>query len=200
MSWFCRDHTGRPLNGHEREFVDALAELLTTLAPSQVDEDETALTAEGTECLIALIPHRALGGVSIVVWLFAHRAAVTWAQVAGLDCCHDSLDLGIGVAEFGLDRRRPDFAPLLDSIREQLNAPLTLRCYGDDRATVLTRDHRNKPREVGSVGRNRNWPDLLAGFSPTREVVVRFTDTAPPPVTSPSGVDEWFGTDGHRRN
>jgi hypothetical protein len=95
----------------------------------QIDEDETALTAEGSSCLIVLIPHRALGGVSIVVWLFDDRAAVTWAQVAGLDRYHDALDLGISVAQFRLDSANPDVGPVLECIRKQIDEPLVLRCF-----------------------------------------------------------------------
>jgi hypothetical protein len=32
---------------------------------------------------------------------------------------------------------------------------------------------------------------------PTQETVIRLTDPDPPPVTSPSGVDEWFDSGGH---
>ena len=141
MTWFQRDHTGRVLSRFERDFVAALSGHLAEWAAPQVDQNETALTAERNACLIVLIPHRALGGVSIVVWLFENRAEVTWAQVAGLDCCHDALDLGISVAQFSLDPANPDFGPVLECIRKQINEPLTLRCFGNDRATVLVRDH-----------------------------------------------------------
>ena len=94
MTWFQRDHTGR-LRPSERKFITALSGLLAECAAPQINEDETALSAEGGHCLIALIPHRALGGVSIVVWLFDNRAEVTWAQVAALDCCHVRLISGI---------------------------------------------------------------------------------------------------------
>jgi hypothetical protein len=206
MAWFQRDHTGRDLLGNEREFVSALALQLAELRPPQVDESETALTAEGTACLIVLIPHRALGGISIVVWLFAKHAEVTWAQVGGLDCCHDSLDLGISVAGFRLDPKKPDFAPVLQSIREQFDQPLTLRCFGSEHATVLVRDHRGKLQKVGEIGRGEvgrgevgqqaGWFGLSRRVPPTQETTIRLSDSQPPPVTSPSGVDEWFGSGG----
>jgi hypothetical protein len=83
MAWFQRDHTHRTLQPVEREFVTALS---------------------ASTCLIALIPRRALGGISIVVWLFEDRAEVTWADVGGLDRSHDSIDLGIRVGLFKLNR------------------------------------------------------------------------------------------------
>ena len=135
MTWFQRDHTDRNLRPAEREFVHALRALLAEVAAPQIDEDETALTAERNACLIALIPHRALGRVSIVVWLFENRAEVTWARVAVLGRSHDSLDDGPSIETIRLERADPDFGPLLDCIRTQIDAPLILRCYGSDRAT-----------------------------------------------------------------
>jgi hypothetical protein len=192
MTWFRRDHTGRVLRPLERDFVVTLGAHLAELAAPQVDEDETALTAEGHACLIVLIPHRALGGVSIVVWLFEDRAEVTWAQVAGLDCCHDALDLGISVGQFRLDPARPDFGPVLECVRQQINEPLTLRCFGSDRATVLVRDYAGKLCKVGEVGSRVGWSVMLRRARPTHETVIRLADPEPPPVTAPSGVDEWF--------
>jgi hypothetical protein len=197
MTWFQRDHTGRVLRPNERKFIAALSGQLAELAAPQIEEEETALTAEASHCLIVLIPHRALGGVSIVVWLFDDRAEVTWAQVAALDSCHDSLDLGPSVAQFRLNRANPDFSPVLDCIRKQIDAPLILRCFGSDRATVLVRDHANKLREVGDIGSSVGWSELLRRSAPTQEAVIRLSDPDPPPVTSPSGVDKWFDSGGH---
>ena len=194
MTWFQRDHTGRILRGFERNFAAAVGSQLTELAAPQIDEDETALTAEGSSCLILLIPHRALGGISIVVWLFEDRAEVTWAEVAGLDCCHDALDLGISVAGFRLDPANYDFRPVLECIRKQVNAPLTVQCFSNERATVLVRDHADKLRKVGDVGNRAAWSGPFRRAVPTHETVIRLTDHEPPPVARPSGVDEWFGS------
>lgn len=196
MAWFQRDHTRRDLKHFERDFIVAVAERLAELAAPQIDEGETALTAEGNTCLIVLIPHRALGGVSIVVWLFAGTAEVTWAQVAALDCCHDSLDLGISVGRFRFKTARPDFGPVLECVAEQINKPLTLRCFGSDRATVLVRDRAGKLCEVGEIGNTRGWFDLLRHALATHETVIRLTDSKPPPVTESAGVDRWFASGG----
>lgn len=196
MTWFQRDHTGRVLRPTEREFITALSGQLAELAAPQIDENETALTAEASHCLIVLIPNQALGGVSIVVWLFDDRAEVTWAQVAALDYDHDSLDLGPSVAQFRLNRADPDFSPVLDCIRQQIDAPLIIRCFGSDRATVLVHDHANKLREVGHIGSPVGWSELLRRSAPIQEAVIRLTDSDPPPVTSPSSVDKWFDSGG----
>ena len=201
MAWFTRDHTGRVLAGYERQFLAALVELLDELGAPQIDESETALTGEGADCLIVLIPHRALGGVSIVVWLDANVAQVTWAQVASLDCTHDSLDLGIWVGRFRFRSFRSqvlDFSPALDCIRSQITGPVTLRCFGDERASILIRDDKGKLREVGEISK-RVPPDVIGPVAPVREAIIYLTDSEPPPVTAPSGVDEWFNWDPARR-
>ncbi len=110
MAWFERDHTGRGLSGAERQFLAALTALLTEARPPQIEERETALAAEN-DCLIALMPHRALGGIAIVVWSLEDRAEVTWAQVGGLGYTHDSLDAFVSAGAVRLDPARPDFAP-----------------------------------------------------------------------------------------
>lgn len=191
MAWCERDHTGRALSGPERTFVEALVALLSDVRPAQLDERETALTAKGKDCLIALMPHRGLGGVAIVVWLCSHHADVTWAQVAGLGCCHDALDLGIGVKRFPLTPEHPDFGPLVAGIREQLMAPLTLRLYKSQVATVLVRDQKGYLRRVGRLGTPLNILERIWG-PPAQETMVRMVDEASPPITEPSHVDEWF--------
>jgi hypothetical protein len=194
MAWFARDHTGRPLTNPEQVFLAAVVELLSEVQPAQVDDSETALTAERDACLIVLIPHRALGGISIVVWLTATEGAVTLAQVAGLDVSHDSLDLGVWVSRVKLDPSRPDFALLLKRIREQLFAPLTVRLYESNRATVWVRDEKSVLRRVGDLGAPPGWFDRIARRAATGEAEVRFVDRESPPVTAPAGVNEWFTT------
>ena len=192
MTWFARNHTGRELFSWERQFVASLERLLIEMAPPQIDDTETALTGEAANCLIVLIPHRALGGISIVVWLFADRAEVTWAQVADLDRSHDSLDVGISVGRFGFERNRPDFSAILERIREQISEPLTLRVFDDHTATVLVRDHRGTLHEIGEVGTTIRRRGLVRRRTLTEETQIRFTDLSPPPVVQPSGVGEWF--------
>jgi len=77
---------------------------------------------------------------------------VSWAQVAGLDCCHDSLDLGVLIGVFPFERERPDFCPVLDYIRSQSAAPLTLRLFDTSRAGVFLRDRWGTLRKIGNIG------------------------------------------------
>ena len=193
MPWFARVHSGRGLSEKEREFMAALVDLVTRLAAPQVDENETALTAERSHCLIVLMPHRVLGGISIVVWLFAERVEVTWAQVADLDRTHDSLDLGVCVGQFRFDPDTPDFGPALDCIRRQFAAPLTMQVFDGARAVVSVRDNRGVLRRVGQIGARLGWADLFRRGRLTQETTIRLVDSVAPPVTEPSGVHEWFG-------
>jgi hypothetical protein len=194
MAWFARDHTKRQLTALERSFLEALAGLLSQFQPAQIDEDETALTAERDTCLIALIPHRALGGISLGVWLTSTRAQVFFAQVGGLGVNHDSLDLGPSVDGVQLDAAKPDFAPALECVRRQLLAPLTIKLYGPDQATVYVRDRRGRLRYIGDLGAPLGWFERRFRRKPTSEAQIRFVDDTPPPITEPSGADEWFLT------
>jgi hypothetical protein len=194
MTWFGRDHTGRPLTDRERLFIALLSDLLSELQPAQIDASETALTAEGDACLITLIPHRALGGIGIVVWLTPTEGNVTLAQIGGLSLNHDSLDLGVWVSQTALNPASPDFERLLGCIREQLSAPLTVRWYGENQATVWAHDSRGVLQRVGRLGTPLGWFGPYVRRRPISETPIRFVDSGPPPIAEPSGVDEWFAT------
>jgi hypothetical protein len=191
MTWFSRDHTDRGLSEVESTFVHAVRALLTELAPPQLEPSQTLLAAEGDRCLILLLPHRALGGIALAITLCAGRADLGWAQVTRLDY-HDDLDLALSVAQFSLEGSRPEFAPVLRSIREQLAAPIALRLF-DDRATVYVLDARGERRKVGEIGGRVGWPREQSATPHGGEVIVRFTDAAPPPVSVSPSVDAWFG-------
>lgn len=128
------------------------------------------------------------------MWLFKDRAEVTWAQVADLDCCHDSLDLGLPVAHFRFHRNQPDFGAVLECIRRQFSEPLTFRVFDDNSATVLVRDFWGELRELGDVGAASRALWSLRRRALTQEMQIRFTDPSAPPVAEPSGVDTWFGS------
>jgi hypothetical protein len=193
MAWFQRDHTGRRLTSTEQAFLTALILMLEDMRPTHLEETETAITAEASTCLIALMPHRALGGVAIVVWLFSDHADVTWAQVADLRRDHDSLDLGVRVATFRLDPGRLELGPLLECIRAQFTAPLIFKLRGGH-ATLWVSDHGGVLQKVGTLGVKSGVFERLWRRVPTQETVVRFNDAIMPPLTEPSGVDYWFTT------
>lgn len=167
--------------------------MLDRVSPPQLDPDETTLTAEGHDCLIVLLPHRGLGGVSIVVWLESDKAAVTWAQVGRLGSTHDDLDLGVWIARFVVNPASPNFEPIVECAREQLARPIVLKVYGSS-AKLLVRDSQDRLRRVGTIGPRFLGLRRLLHRVPDQEAEVRFVDSSPPPITAPSGVDEWFRT------
>jgi hypothetical protein len=190
-TWFTRDHTGRPLSDLERAFVAQLSSLLEEVRPAQVDPRETALTAEGHDCLICLIPHRWLGGVSIVIWLTRDGAALDWAHVGALARSHDSLDAGVRVGDFPGRPTTREFRPVLACVREQLTRALLLRIVGAQ-AAVFVADARGELAMLGTIGAGearseRFWRDV-----PTADTVVRLVDDAAPRLTEASGAAAWF--------
>jgi len=126
------------------------------------------------------------------VWLAADAAQIIWTQVADLHCCHDSLDMGVGVARFTLKPKKRALQPVLDCIRGLIDAPVTLRCFADDHATILVRDHKGRLKEVGEIGQPAARSRRRRAADPINEVAVRLSDPSAPPVTEPSGADGWF--------
>ncbi len=59
---------------------------------------------------------------------------------------------------------------------------------------LLIRDHWGELRELGDVGAVSLGRKLLRLRALTQETQIRFTDPSSPPVTAPSGVDNWFGS------
>lgn len=193
--WFAHDHTGRELTPQEQQFVDALSQSLQDEHLTQVDPAETAITAEGQACLICLIPHRWLGGLSLVVWLYQEgHAAICWADVGGLAVSHDSLDLGYWVARYQADALVDSCASLIDGVRKELRRPLVIEVERDDAgATVLLRDDWSRLKCIAKLGKH---PSVFLSFirrkSSPRESEIRLTDSVDPPFKEPSNALEWF--------
>jgi hypothetical protein len=194
MGWFERgdvDLAERRRSGRDARFIDGLIDTLDDVRPAQVLAEETALTGEGPGCLIAIIPHRCLGGISLVVWLLDDAALVSWAQVGALWCCHDSLDLGVPIERVRLTPD-DDFQRLFVRIREQLSVPLILRIYDDNRADVLARDATGRLKRIGELGQPPTWRQRWRRRQLAPDVTIRMTDVAPPPLTESPRVAGWF--------
>jgi hypothetical protein len=61
-----------------------------------VDRTGITVTGEGPEVEIVIVPHRDLGGVSLVAWTDERGVRLVWADVGDLST-HDGLDLGLVV-------------------------------------------------------------------------------------------------------
>jgi len=92
--------------------------------PENVDPAGTTLTGEGPEVEIVIVPHRDLGGISLVAWTDQYDARLLWANVGDLST-HDDLDLGVVVARIRYEddwRRR-----LGEALAAELVRPIHLR-------------------------------------------------------------------------
>jgi len=116
---------------------------------------------------------------------------VSWSQISDLSY-HDELDSGVSAGHFRLAKGRPDFGEVISCVRSQLMAAITLRIYRPDQVEVLVQDQKAALRRLGCLGRRVGWLQRMRPARPPEDVLVRFTDSASPPVTEPSGVDNWF--------
>ena len=71
--------------------------VLEQARPQNVSPAGTVATGEGPEVEIVIVPHRDLGGISLVAWTDQYDARLLWANVGDLST-HDDLDLGVVVA------------------------------------------------------------------------------------------------------
>jgi hypothetical protein len=166
--------------------------MLDEIRPAQLDPNESAITSEGRD-LIALLPHRALGGISIVASFVGRSAVVGWAQVCDLSVWHDDLDSGVVAVSLNSFWRPIDPERVVDAVRGQLDAAIRVSRIDDRRLTLAVRDRRGVFRAVGellieaSIG-------ILADRTVVAESEIRMTDVSPPPFGQPSNALNWFGT------
>lgn len=191
--WFHRNYVGRSLSDREQRFVTALSRMLDEVRPAQLDRNESSMTSEGQD-LITLLPHRALGGVSIVASFVGRSALVQWAQVHDLRRWHDDLDAGVTAVSLRSWWRPIDAEAVVAAVRGQLNAPIRLSRIDDRRAVVSVRDHRGVLRAVGTLLMESSTASSLTHGASVVEAEIRMTDVAPPQFGQPSNALNWFGT------
>ena len=86
-----------------------------------------------------------------------------------------------------------DFDAVLERIRRQFSEPLTFRVFDDHTAnrlgseTIATYTARSD-RSTLPHGVNGDFDSA----TPIQETRIPLTDSTPPAVTEPSGVDAWF--------
>jgi hypothetical protein len=79
-----------PLVNHA---LDLVRQVMDAEEPQNIDLSSVTVTCEGPEVGIILLPHRDLGGYSLVLWFDARQLSLLWAGVTDLER-HDDLDLG----------------------------------------------------------------------------------------------------------
>jgi hypothetical protein len=200
LPWFSADFSGRELSAPERDFIKALSAMLDRVRPPQVAPANTNLTAEGHGCLIAIIPHSLLAGVSIVVWQDLEGFSVCWAQIGDLSY-HDDLDLGHCVGRFV--KKVPVevwHGETVRCVEEQLHRPIELRVSrtcGTSQPYVefFLTDGEGKRLRLGADGKRTSLPlRFLAVDSDEEHHVVRFTDSDTPPHVHPVDIAAWYGS------
>lgn len=197
--WLRRDYTGYTRTPLEAAWLGELRRVLKEVQPPQVAPAETALTSEGPGLLIALIPHRSLGGLTIVVTLRdapivrpgERGVLIGWAQVGDL-AYHDELDDAVSVAEIALsDPPDASFEEASEALRRELSRPLVLRIWSSGPAECYLWDGGPVVARLGSWPR---WPRRkpALGRDEYADAEVSFTDPHPPPIVEASGAMQWF--------
>ncbi len=187
-NWLARDYTGKPLSALEERWVGTLQEMLEKVKPPQVDSAETIRTHEGQECLICVLPHRSLGGLSIITTLRGGVIQVSWAQVATLSY-HDDFDLARHVAEIELgDPVEQSLKEAARVVETQLRRPVVLQVWrGAGKCFLREGDRLQRVAVVGSGLRRVVSPFIHS----QEEHEIRFTDAASPPIIHPSKAAAW---------
>jgi len=79
-----------PLLNHT---LDLVRQVVDAEQPQNIAPASVTVTGQGPDVGIILLPHRDLGGYSLVLWFDARRLLLFWAGVTDLER-HDDLDLG----------------------------------------------------------------------------------------------------------
>jgi hypothetical protein len=167
-------------------FLRALRSVLDELRPLQLRPSDTVTTGEGPEVCIAIMPHVALGGISLVGWSDERHVGLEWASVTDLSY-HDEIDLGVQVARVLRDQPQweEEFRHLLTA---ELRRPLSVRSRrvaGQLRVAVSI-DVDRKAKLVGRVrvGRWRPLPLRRDGREETTSLTASqpLSLSIPPPV------------------
>jgi hypothetical protein len=98
--------------------IDLVRRTLHDQTAQNVELDAVTVTGEGPEVGIILIPHRDLGGYSLIVWVNKNRISLSWGGVTDLSY-HDDIDLA--KPAFAMDG--PGWASN-DVVREALDAEM----------------------------------------------------------------------------
>lgn len=157
--YFERNIADRALHEAEGWFVAHLKSALVNLRPGQLDAPSSLITSEGDDVLILVMPHRALGGLSLVAWLDGKALQILWGQVAFVDCSHDDLDRAQLAATFPRSRDQAWIARGVECIRHELNRRIeVVASYGNDtKMPILVETfaclHNKKRTQIGRVYR-----------------------------------------------
>ncbi len=106
------------------QVADVVRNVIRRVRPANVDEAAITRTGEGPDVSIILVPHRALGGLTLGLWADAKGVQLFWANVGDLSY-HDDIDLGITVRE--LPWADDWEKQLVAALETELRRPIDLR-------------------------------------------------------------------------
>jgi hypothetical protein len=160
--------------------IASVRHVLDMRSPQMVDPAETFITGEGVDVCLLVIPHRWLGGVSLIVRSDPPEIDLLWAGVTDLSY-HDQLDLGYVVGRWPAAPETP-LAVLEAKLAEELSRRIEWK--------QTYRGPSPTPRRITAVldldGR-RVTVNVLRGLSlwpfPRRDVVEQTSlDSSEPPA------------------
>jgi len=111
-----------------RAFLDTIRDVLAARKPPQVDPGQTLTAEEREQAFYAIVPHRNLGGVCLIMGLWTTGQTpdyidVSWGQVSTL-CHHDDLDDSYSVASIALADHPSWKEELEKRCEEELHRPV----------------------------------------------------------------------------
>ncbi len=103
--------------------IETVGRVLEELRPENVDNSAVTVTGEGHEVEMVIVPHRDLGGVSLVLWTDKNGTQLLWAGIGDLST-HDDIDVGAVVTR--IPHEGAWVATLRDAIAAELGRPIRL--------------------------------------------------------------------------
>ena len=196
MSTYFANKTGRALHDDELALVQRLSARLDELHPAQVRPEHTFAVSEGNSVFIPIIPHRALDGVSLAIWLDTHHAECFWAQVRGLSCCHDDLDFGYRVASVKRGKNLEWISTLEAQLVAELRRTIRVRiCSGQQShdQSIFEYSVLARPGSFKMIGSTQS---TRPAFPPTNveplEIETSLVTASDLPFEFPPQVDRWL--------
>ncbi|MEO8481393.1 MAG: hypothetical protein ABI634_04235 [Acidobacteriota bacterium] len=198
--WWTRNLVGRELTDVEWRFLGDTAVMLDDLAPRQVDPALCAVTHGGRSTLIALIPHRSLGGLTLAITVTERFATISWTSIHDL-ASHDDLDLTREVYLFGRDEDEDAmWRAAVAGLREQLSRRFILRIRSTRSGIPLSASCHlaggdGRLRRIARLPARMGWGKRFWRWSRTSNRELSFVDVSPPPYAVPSRASVWFRGD-----
>jgi hypothetical protein len=202
--WWTRNYLRRDLRPFEARVLRDLALMLDDLSPAQVDPALCAVAADATSSLIVVMPHRSLGGLTLVLTVTDRFVSLSWTALSDL-ARHDDLDLSREVYLYTGDGTEESVRhEAVLGLRDQLRRPIVLRVRTSSRQVPLSaacylRGPDGRLRRLARLPPRVPWPQRLLRRRRTSEHEIHFTDRQPPPYTVPSRAGAWFRAYAKRR-